>query len=150
LVRQDEAETRAADRDDTVYHSVYLGLALFVLALAFALEVRGNERVAVPMIGLTLPDSCWFRHLTGIGCPGCGLTRCFISLAHGEFVRAWSFNPAGFVFFALVVGQIPYRSLQIWRVHRNLPQWRPITFGTIATSLLGVLLLLQWLYRWAS
>ena len=35
---------------------------------------------------------CAFRFVTGLPCPGCGLTRAFISLFHGEFSRAIAFN----------------------------------------------------------
>lgn len=31
---------------------------------------------------------CQFHRLTGLNCPGCGMTRAFYSLLHGEFVTA--------------------------------------------------------------
>lgn len=36
---------------------------------------------------------CLFHQLTGLFCPGCGLTRALHALAHGNLVRAWSMNP---------------------------------------------------------
>lgn len=37
---------------------------------------------------------CLFHELTGWHCPGCGLTRMFIALAHLDFARAFHCNAA--------------------------------------------------------
>lgn len=135
-------------RRDTVYHSTYLVLSLAVLAAACALEIREDERVVTPVLGLEVPGSCWFRHLTGIGCPGCGLTRCFICLAHGDVARSWHFNPAGIAFFVVVLCQVPYRALQVWRIRHGRPQWRLAAFSSVLAYTLAGALLLQWICRW--
>jgi hypothetical protein len=36
---------------------------------------------------------CAFRRLTGIPCPGCGLTRAMAALARGQLVLALHFHP---------------------------------------------------------
>jgi hypothetical protein len=38
---------------------------------------------------------CLFNKLTGLPCPGCGLTRSFCALGHGELGRAVAFHPLG-------------------------------------------------------
>lgn len=43
---------------------------------------------------------CPFRCLTGIPCPGCGMTRSFLALARGDWVDAVYFNLFGPVVFA--------------------------------------------------
>ena len=40
---------------------------------------------------------CLFRRLTGIPCPGCGMTRAFAHLAKGEWAAAWANHPLSFV-----------------------------------------------------
>lgn len=40
---------------------------------------------------------CLFRRLTGIPCPGCGMTRAFAHLAKGEWAAAWANHPFSFV-----------------------------------------------------
>lgn len=42
---------------------------------------------------------CTFKLLTGYDCFGCGSQRAFHAILHGEFARAWEFNPM--VFFAV-------------------------------------------------
>ena len=121
--------------------------SLVVFALALALSVRGEEQVIVPVAGRPLPGLCGSRMLLGVQCPGCGLTRCFINLAHsisntvlaggdalqGELAgatkraagardnlaRAWHFNPGGLLLFAAMLAQIPFRSWRLWRIYRG-------------------------------
>lgn len=132
---------------DTSYHWVYLVLSILVLMLAFALHVSRDGRVVVPVLGITLPESCTFKLITGLGCPGCGLTRCFICLMHGDFARAWAFNPGGFLFLLVVAVQIPYRLCQIWRIRRQLHQWAPVRLSTVIACLLAAVLVAQWIWR---
>ncbi|HVF42774.1 MAG TPA: DUF2752 domain-containing protein [Pyrinomonadaceae bacterium] len=47
---------------------------------------------------------CPFRALTGLPCPGCGMTRAFCALGHGDLSAAFGYNPlAPFVFAAALV-----------------------------------------------
>jgi hypothetical protein len=57
----------------------------------------------LPRTGLGLP-LCMFRQLTGLPCPGCGLTRSMIVLAHGDLATAALMHPGGFPLFLLLVG----------------------------------------------
>ena len=57
----------------------------------------------LPPGGLPIIGICWFHRLTGLPCPGCGLTRSICAIARGELSAAWSFNPFGFLFFAAAV-----------------------------------------------
>lgn len=47
--------------------------------------------------------ACLFRRLTGIPCPGCGMTRAFAHLAKGEWAAAWTNHPLSF-FLAPQIG----------------------------------------------
>ncbi len=38
------------------------------------------------------PSVCLFRNLLGRCCWGCGMTRAFFSLLHGDFAAAWDYN----------------------------------------------------------
>jgi len=45
---------------------------------------------------------CAFKEMTGLPCPGCGLTRSFISISHGQFAEAFRMHPLGpFIYLAL-------------------------------------------------
>jgi hypothetical protein len=49
------------------------------------------------------PVLCPFRLLTGLPCPGCGLTRSWVYLVHGDIGRAVVANPFGPVSIAAVL-----------------------------------------------
>ena len=44
---------------------------------------------------LGLPTLCMFRYLTGLPCPGCGLTRSCVCFAHGHFGESLAYHPLG-------------------------------------------------------
>ena len=55
---------------------------------------------------LGLPP-CGFLLLSGIPCPGCGLTTAFAHMVRFELTSAWHANPFGVVLFAFTVASIP-------------------------------------------
>jgi len=63
----------------------------------------------------TAPFSfCPFRSVTGLHCPGCGMTRAMLSLGQLKLADALSFNPfslpllAGMILFVFT-GSVPFR-----------------------------------------
>ena len=42
-----------------------------------------------------------FEYLTGLPCPGCGLTRAFSCILHGEFERGYDYHPFGYLLLPL-------------------------------------------------
>lgn len=129
-------------------HWTLLAVSAAVIAAASLLTVRGEEQVVIPIIQLPLPGTCTFKTYIGYDCPGCGLTRCFVSLGHGDIRRAWSFNPVGIFLFAVVVSQIPYRLLQIGRLRCRLQPVRLPAWTNLVLAGVAVALLLQWVGRW--
>ena len=46
---------------------------------------------------------CMFHRLTGMYCPGCGMTRATYAALHGHFATAFRFNPVGMVLFPIAM-----------------------------------------------
>ena len=80
-----------------------------------------------------------------MSCPGCGLTRSFVALAHGRIAQAWAFNPAGFLGFAALIWQVPYRAAQLYLLHRGreLSVRRGVTEGVLLVLIVACLV--QWM-----
>lgn len=137
-------------RGDVAFHGLLLALCLLVLGLAGVLSVRGGEQVLLPGQRVAIPELCTSKRLWGIDCPGCGMTRSFIALAHGDVRRAWSYNPAGVWLFAIMLFQVPYRLLQLQRLYGGRQE---LTLGWVthvALIILAVGLLGQWVLRYVG
>jgi len=126
-----------------------LGLSIVVLVVSLALSPPSETKLALPLVGIELPSLCVWRNTTGISCPGCGLTRAFVCLAHGQWSQAWKYNPAGVLMFAGLLAQLPYRGVQLWRLSRRRREWDGLLLS-IAMWALILSLLLQWTIRLAT
>jgi hypothetical protein len=121
--------SRESRREMIRDHAVFLGLACCALLMACLLQIDAQGRVVLGARDIPLPETCLYQRIVGRGCPGCGLTRCFISLVRGDWAAAWGYNPGGFIIFSLVVLQLPYRSVQVLRLLRRRP---PLHFPAIS------------------
>jgi len=92
-VQLQSTSQRFIPRPDPLFHAILLGLCATVLVLAVVLSIRGSTQVVLPLLNVPLPELCMMKRYTGLTCPGCGLTRCFIALAHGDLPAAMAYNP---------------------------------------------------------
>jgi uncharacterized protein DUF2752 len=93
---------------------------------------------------------CPFRALTGLLCPGCGMTRAFCALGHGELRRAIGFNALSpLLFLAFIVAWIGAAStlLNLHRVRAVVMRLRPTP--TAAVCILA-LVMVWWVVRLAG
>jgi hypothetical protein len=86
------------------------GLLLFSLAcVAYAAGLFDAGRAIE-----ALPPLCLFHRLTGLDCPGCGMTRAFVCLLRGDLHCAWQMHPFSvpllLVAIAAVLVPAPLRS----------------------------------------
>lgn len=83
---------------------------------------------------------CLFYQATHCYCPGCGITRAYYSLLHGDFYMAFRYNPMAlpFLIIAALIAIFPRLSttnyvivpilitIIVYWIARNLP-WYPFT-----------------------
>lgn len=133
-------------RSEISLHKIFFAMAAVVLLMSVLMRSEGDSAVYLPGFSSPMPDSCTSRRLLGIDCPGCGMTRAFISISHGQVARAWQLNPASIVVYLFVAVQIPWHAIQIWRLrnHRRPIQWNWVYLTPIAVV---VALMISWVWK---
>ena len=96
-----------------------------------------------------LPSICPFYNLTGLPCPGCGLTRAFVCLGHGRWHEALHWHPLGWLVYAVCV-MLWVRNGLFWGWGVTLlplppPAATRLTFGAAALLLLTGIARIGWL-----
>ena len=123
-------------------HLEMLLLAGLVLAASPFLNVGEDDRVALRWFpGLPLPPMCMSQEWFGVSCPGCGLTRSFVHLAHGDLEASLHSHRLGWLLMAAAAIQIPYRLALLRGVKRfELTN----TLGNLFSWVLIGVLFLNW------
>lgn len=90
-----------------------------------------------------MPSLCPFRNITGLPCPGCGLTRSVVYSAHGQWQQAIAYHPFGPLFLvgagiALIPAVISLRR------PFNLYQTR---IASILLTMTAIAILILWAVR---
>jgi hypothetical protein len=104
-------ETRTLGRESTAMTPARRLLLLAPAAvLAAAMLLPTGWESPVPL--------CLVKGLTGLDCPGCGMTRAFLFIGHGRFADAAALHPFGIPAFLIVAGMA---ATGIVRIIRNRP-----------------------------
>lgn len=94
-------------------YCLWLASSVVVLLLSWVMSTGDGRQVVLPGVGV-IPETCTLHTRFGVDCPGCGLTRSFIHLAHGNLRAAWSLNPVSLLLFIFVASQIPLVLNLMW------------------------------------
>ena len=73
---------------------------IFLISLALAgiyIRFSGQAFEAVYFL------PCIFKGVTGMPCPGCGMTRACLAILQGEFSTAWRYHPFSFLLIGLAI-----------------------------------------------
>jgi len=70
---------------------------------------------------------CLFHQLTGLNCPGCGMTRAIYALLHGDFLTALHDNALLPLGLAVAAARGLWMGWNRWR-GRPTGDWVPVTF----------------------
>jgi hypothetical protein len=130
-------------------HALILIGCVAVVALSMTMSIQGGEKVSLPGANSPLPELCHLKRVLHIPCPGCGLTRSFISMGHFDLFAAAHYNVAGVPLFLMTLLEIPYRAFWLLRRDgRRMPLGRLKWEGGLLIGL-SVLLVVQWAIRMA-
>jgi hypothetical protein len=125
-------------------HRMMLVAATIVVILSVLFNVRDGQRVEIRFLpNIPMPETCWSHSLFGVKCPGCGLTRSIVYLAHGDWEASWKMHRVGLVMALAILAQFPYCIVGLW-CKKDYPLGR--TFASIVAWTLIALLIGNWLY----
>ena len=68
---------------------------------------QDDDRLTI--FGFKTPIFCLHRLIYNKPCAGCGITRSFVSFAHGDIETSYKYHKLGIPFFLLFLMQIPIR-----------------------------------------
>ena len=94
---------------------------------------------------LGLPKLCLIRNITGIACPGCGMTRSLIASAHLHLEDAITFHPLGPVVLVLLITYSAVNIRRLWIGSIKTGYYKPIP--RIVPITLAICFALIWLAR---
>ena len=95
--------------------------------------------------------ACLVRAITGIPCPGCGLTRSLSSIWHGRWLLSFRYHPLGLPLFGLCLGCLLCAVSDRW-YPRGKACTRRIRAGIVHPATLvgfAAVMLVLWLVRLA-
>jgi len=125
-------------------HRTMLAIACVVVVLSLLFQVRSDQRVEFSWLpGIPMPETCWSRSLFGAKCPGCGLTRSIVYLAHGDWRASLAMHRLGFLMALAILAQFPYCAVGLF-YKKDYPLGH--CFASIVAWGLIVLLIGNWLF----
>ena len=130
------------------YHYLIAIICISIITLSFCLSIQKDDSVSMAGFdGNRYKDLCLFKHITGIPCPSCGLTRGFVAISKLEFGNALHYNIACLMIYLIVLLQIPYRLMIIMKSKYILFINRLMPISTLYFYLTIIVLFTGWFYR---
>lgn len=128
-------------KPELIFRVLVLLASTTVMAVSFVMTVKNDHEVYLPLATEPIPEVCASRILFGVNCPGCGMSRAFISISDLEIDKALAFNSASLIVYLFVATQIPWHAMQIFRTfYRD----GPIDSWWTLLPLIGVIFWLLW------
>jgi len=86
-----------------------------VMVVSFLFNIEKN-RAYVNTVNkkIVIPEFCPVKHLLGIKCPTCGLSRGIISISHLQFKEAWQYNKASYIIYFLIIFYLIFQILHFF------------------------------------
>lgn len=79
---------------------------------------------------------CPFHAVTGLLCPGCGVTRMCLALLQLDVVGAWQANPVLLVLLLPIAGLLLYRMVcYVRQGHTHAKRWETLVWSCLAVVL---------------
>jgi hypothetical protein len=128
-------------------HLLVLALCLGLIGAALVLDPADPARPAggaITFAGHHLPEVCAFKRVTGLPCPGCGLTRSWVAAVHGDLAASLAFHRLGWLVLLYVALQALRHAAWLALARRRQGIERSGRWLDRGIIPLGVVLLIAW------
>jgi hypothetical protein len=127
-------------------HIVVLTICLLILLGSFLLKPSESGDGLLYIGSLPLPHSCTFKNLTGIPCPGCGLSHSMVEAARGDLKQSFRYHHLGLLTLIYVLAQLIYRIGAIAAPELTVRILGPEKYINSGLVVLAVFFLLNWIF----
>ncbi|MFC2164907.1 DUF2752 domain-containing protein [Acidobacteriota bacterium] len=127
-------------------HFIVLAICSVILIGALLLSPPESDEGHLTIGSITLPDTCTFKNLTGLPCPGCGLTRSLVAAAHGDVKQSFHHHRLGLLTLLYVLLQFLYRLGAIAAPAFTVRIFGPEKYLNRGIVILAALLFLNWVF----
>lgn len=127
-------------------HLVILIVCFCILAGAFIIEPADSETSPIRLGRVPLPDVCIFKGITGLPCPGCGLTRSIVTAMHGDLDKSFAYHRIGLLTLAYIFLQFVFNLGLLMTPIRQTRIARYGKFLNLGIIILGILFMLNWIF----
>jgi hypothetical protein len=145
LSRPKELSFAASASSSVTPHLVIFMACFCILAGALIITPADFTTNHLELGGISLPQTCIFKNLTGLPCPGCGLSRSVVAAAHGDIGMSLMHHRLGLLTLFYIVLQFMYGLGLIvvpkWWI-RIFPSGKFLNRGMVV---LGALFMLNWI-----
>ena len=94
-----------------------------------------------------LPLGCPFKAITGLPCPGCGGTRAFVALLHGQFMEAVMTNPLSVLLIFFLIIAPAWLFVDCWRGTKTLQRVMMGKWPVWAIILVAIIIAANWIWN---
>jgi len=126
-------------------HLVIFLICFFILTGGFLLNVSGDS-IKTAFFSISIPEICTFKNLTGLPCPGCGLTRSIVSAVHGNIKESFNYHRLGLLTISYLFAQLIFRLIIIIFPFLLIKYKKISNFLNKGIILLAILFVFNWLY----
>ena len=114
-------DTRLRLRKTAIKYGIILGLGFIYLIFTLLTDIR------IP---------CLIYELTGIKCPGCGVTRMIISIAKLDFSAAFKYNPFLFITGPFILAYLFFSELKyVLKGERLSKKWDALMWAELVLAI---------------
>lgn len=128
---------------ELLFRILVLLAATIAISMSFVMTVKDGQEVYIPFTIEPVPEVCGIRGILGVDCPGCGMSRAFISISNWEIDKALAYNSASLLVYVFVAVQIPWHAAQIFMTFYRAG---PIDTWWTLLPPIGTIIWLLWCY----